>query len=153
MGRRKEKSAASTGTKPKRKMPVGKPWPKGVSGNPGGMHKGVAEVPELAGQWVPQAIQTLADLMLDPKTPAPARALCATSLLDRYAGKPKQLTEVDVSIEFDGWSAAQLRQYLIDGMSKLGLVELSSEAVDVTDYTEAPAPTGIRPMLPYDPEG
>lgn len=62
----------------------------GQSGNPGGRPKEVAEVRDLARQHTTAAIETLAALMADEKTPASARVAAAESLLNRGWGKAPQ---------------------------------------------------------------
>jgi hypothetical protein len=44
----------------------GRPFPKGVSGNPGGRPKVLGDVQELARQKSPEAITTLANIMQNP---------------------------------------------------------------------------------------
>jgi hypothetical protein len=68
----------------------GKPFPKGVSGNPGGRPKVLGDVQELARQKSPEAITTLANIMHDEKAPPAARVAAANALLDRGYGKPTQ---------------------------------------------------------------
>ena len=68
----------------------GRPFQKGVSGNPGGRPKVLGDVQELARQQSPQAINTLAVIMGDEKAPAAARVAAANALLDRGYGKPTQ---------------------------------------------------------------
>ena len=60
----------------------GKPFQKGVSGNPGGRPKVLGDVQELARQRSPEAINTLAAIMDDPKAPPAARVVAANSLLE-----------------------------------------------------------------------
>ena len=68
----------------------GKPFQKGVSGNPGGRPKVLGDVQELARQQSPQAIDALAKIMSDEKAPPAARVAAANALLDRGYGKPTQ---------------------------------------------------------------
>jgi hypothetical protein len=68
----------------------GKPFQKGVSGNPGGRPKVLGDVQELARQKSPEAINTLAKIMDDEKAPSAARVAAANALLDRGYGKPTQ---------------------------------------------------------------
>jgi Family of unknown function (DUF5681) len=86
---------------------VGRPFPKGVSGNPGGRAKGLKEVTELARHHAPEAIDTLVRIMRDPKANAAARGAAANALLDRGYGK----AVATVSVENTGRS---LEQMLID---------------------------------------
>ena len=69
---------------------TGRPFPKGVSGNPGGRPKVLGDVQELAREQSPQAINTLAKIMTDEKAPPAARVAAANALLDRGYGKPTQ---------------------------------------------------------------
>jgi hypothetical protein len=78
----------------------GRPFQKGVSGNPGGRPKVLGDVQELARHKSPEAITTLANIMNDAKAPPAARVAAANALLDRGYGKPTQpisqtLTKVD----------------------------------------------------------
>ena len=63
---------------------------KGQSGNPGGRHKGLAEVMALARTYTKAAIETLAGIMQDTAAPKAARVAAANGLLDRGYGKPPQ---------------------------------------------------------------
>ncbi len=69
----------------------------GVSGNPGGRPKVLAEVRDLARQHTTTAVQALVDIMQDKKAPAAARVGAATALLDRGYGKPTQPIEASVN--------------------------------------------------------
>ena len=78
----------------------GRPFQKGTSGNPGGRPRVLGDVQELARERSPEAINTLAAIMDDPKAPQAARVAAANSLLDRGYGKPTQpisqtLTKID----------------------------------------------------------
>jgi len=80
----------------------GRPFQKGISGNPGGRPKVSGDVQELARQKSPEAITTLANIMDDEKAPPAARVAAANALLDRGYGKPTQpisqtLAKVDPS--------------------------------------------------------
>jgi hypothetical protein len=92
----------------------GRPFPKGVSGNPGGRPKVLGDVQELAREQSPQAINTLAEIMNNEKTPPAARVAAANALLDRGYGKPTQpisktLAKVDPSTVSDEELAAIAR--------------------------------------------
>ena len=84
----------------------GRPFPKGVSGNPGGRPKVLGDVQELARQKSPDAINTLVEIMNNDKAAPAARVAAANSLLDRGYGKPAQpisqtLTKIDPSTMSD----------------------------------------------------
>ena len=68
----------------------GRPFRKGVSGNPGGRPKVLGDVQQLARQKSPEAINTLSNIMHDEKAPPAARVAAANALLDRGYGKPTQ---------------------------------------------------------------
>jgi hypothetical protein len=51
----------------------GRPFSKGVSGNPGGRPKVLGDVQDLAPQKSPEAINTLSNIMHDEKAPPDAR--------------------------------------------------------------------------------
>jgi hypothetical protein len=65
----------------------------GRSGNPGGRHKGVAEVMALARTYTKAAIETLVGIMQDEQAPKPARVAAASAILDRGYGRPPQAVE------------------------------------------------------------
>jgi hypothetical protein len=74
--------------------PRGRPFPKGVSGNPGGRPKELRDVVELARSHSPDAIKTLASVMQDEEAPPAARVAAANALLDRGYRKPAQAVAV-----------------------------------------------------------
>lgn len=88
----KRAMAESRGEAARRRGP-GRPFPKGVSGNPGGRPKEVAEVRDLARQHTEEAIRTLVTIMR-MGTPDRARAAAAEALLDRGWGRPMQPAEM-----------------------------------------------------------
>jgi hypothetical protein len=65
----------------------GRPFAKGVSGNPGGRPKEIGHVRDLARQHTEAAIRTLVEIVESGKTDA-ARAAAASELLSRGWGKP-----------------------------------------------------------------
>jgi hypothetical protein len=89
----------------------GRPFQKGISGNPGGRPKVLGDVQELARHKSPEAITTLANITNDEKAPPAARVAAANALLDRGYGKPTQpisqtLAKVDPSTISDEELAA-----------------------------------------------
>ena len=92
----------------------GRPFQKGVSGNPGGRPRVLADVQELARERSPEAINILAHVMRDEKAPPAARVAAANALLDRGYGKPTQpisqtLAKIDPSTMSDEELAAIVR--------------------------------------------
>src|SRR5262245_11097406 len=65
-------------------------WKPGQSGNPGGRPKEIGHVRDLARQYTPEAIETLATIMRNGKLDA-SRIAAAEALLDRAWGRPTNL--------------------------------------------------------------
>ena len=72
---------------------VGRPFPKGMSGNAGGRPKAAHSMQELARKHAPEAIRTLADIAKNG-TPS-ARVSAAIALLDRAYGKAPTFSTSD----------------------------------------------------------
>jgi uncharacterized protein DUF5681 len=72
------------------------PWQfqKGVSGNPGGKPKKLAEIVDLARSLAPDAIRSLHEIAVHGRSER-ARIEAAVALLDRGLGKPKVTVESD----------------------------------------------------------
>src|SRR5262249_41473804 len=82
--------------KPKRK-PRGKPFPKGVSGNPGGRPKQVHELMEIGRAFSAEGIEEVAAIMRDKELAAAMRMPAIDRILDRGMGKPVQPTAADLT--------------------------------------------------------
>jgi len=72
---------------------IGRPFVKGISGNPGGRPKGRSEVNELALKWSPEALRTLMRIMRDEEEETKERIRAAEIILDRGLGKVAELPE------------------------------------------------------------
>ena len=91
---------------------VGRPWPKGVSGNPGGWGKDVPALIRkarlLALQYAPKAVHTLANLL--DSDDERVRVAAAEGLLDRAGLRPYSLeperVEVVASVDVDALRAS-----------------------------------------------
>ena len=78
-----------------RRVPIGTPFKKGQSGNPGGRSKVVKEVQDLARQHTTDAIKTLVAICKRGQSEA-ARVAAASAILDRAYGKPTQTVNTNV---------------------------------------------------------
>jgi hypothetical protein len=65
----------------------------GQSGNPSGRPKSDVTIRELAKAYTEEAIETLAEIMRNPKASAATRVQASCALLDRGWGKPAQHIE------------------------------------------------------------
>src|SRR5215510_11563187 len=79
------------------KKVVGRPWPPGRSGNPGGRPKAALDVQELARAHTPDAIRALVAALDSPRE----RVAAATALLDRAWGRPVQAIAGDQDAPLD----------------------------------------------------
>ena len=91
--------AESSDTSARGRRGRGRPFAKGVSGNPGGRPKDIVHVKELAREYTAQAVKTLAAIMCDSEEPVAARVRAAESLLNRAWGTPESTANVNVSTE------------------------------------------------------
>lgn len=71
-------------------MPAGRPFQKGVSGNPGGRPRVVKDIQALAREHTDTAVAALVAALDNPRE----RVAAAQALLDRGYGKPTQKQEV-----------------------------------------------------------
>jgi|SRR5271165_1995094 len=106
---------------------LGRPFAKGVSGNPGGRPKELREIVELARSYAPEAIETLALIMANPEAP-PAARVAANAILDRGFGKPTQPVEAEAS---GGFSLATLVNLSIQHQA-----EMKAKQVDAMPSNE-----------------
>lgn len=79
--------------KPERRRGPGRPFPKGVSGNPGGRPKVVAEVMAELEKGSPEAAARLVELIGNEN--GKVAIMAATAVLDRVIGKPKESMHVE----------------------------------------------------------
>ena len=96
----------------------GRPFQKGISGNPGGRPKVLGDVQELAREKSPEAITTLANIMRDDKAPPAARVAAANALLDRGYGKPTQpISQTVARVDPSSISDEELAAIAMNGAS------------------------------------
>jgi hypothetical protein len=74
---------------------VGRPFPKGMSGNAGGRPKAAHSIQELARKHTIEALDVLVQIMLNEKAPPNARVAAANTLLDRAYGKAPTFSTTD----------------------------------------------------------
>ena len=101
-----------------RARPRGRPFPKGVSGNPGGRpaqgpdgRKIEADARLLARSHAVEAVENLVAIMNDPSASHMPRIIAANAILDRGWGRPPQALQVydcDVQREEREESAREL---------------------------------------------
>jgi len=72
----------------------------GISSNPGGRPKVLADVQAAAQEHSVDAIRTLASIMNNAKAPAAARIAAASALLDRGYGKPSQAINANTNVHY-----------------------------------------------------
>lgn len=75
-------------SKPERKNGPGRPFKKGVSGNPGGMPKAIADVRRKLRDLLPDATAALAELL--EHHDGKVRIMAVREVYDRTMGKPTQ---------------------------------------------------------------
>ena len=73
---------------------------KGQSGNPGGRPKDINHIRELARSYSDEALEILVELMRDKRASATGRGSAAVSVIERGYGKPTQVVESAMSVEY-----------------------------------------------------
>jgi len=86
----------------------GRPFPKGVSGNPGGRPKVLGDVQDLARQKSTEAINILSNIMHDEKAPPAARvAAHMEPIIPAARLRGFQLSSTSLTKELDDTQASQ----------------------------------------------
>jgi hypothetical protein len=81
-----------------RQPPIDTRFKPGQSGNPSGRPAAIREVERLAREHSADAIDALAQIMRNSKSPPSARVSAAETLLNRAWGKPSQTVELNGEI-------------------------------------------------------
>ncbi len=100
----------------------------------GSTAKQITDVRDLARQCTADAVETLKDVMLDPKAPPSARVAAANVLLDRGHGKATQHIEAEISV-YDS----------LDLPQKQALLEIIDGIIDADDGGNEDDPGGPAP--------
>lgn len=82
-----------------KKMPIGRPFQKGVSGNPSGRKKIPQEFRDIAEKYSVTALQRAIEIMTDPKEDTRNVLRAIEIILDRGIGKPIQALDIDAKTE------------------------------------------------------
>lgn len=99
----------------------GRPFPKGVSGNPGGRPKMNPEVKEILKAAAPEAARLLVEMMYDDN---PKIAMWAiTDVLDRTQGKPIQAQDINMDLSGIVDVRTQIRGVLLEQEQKRMLIQ------------------------------
>lgn len=96
------------------------------------------QIEALARSYAPDAIETLAEVALNPRTAAVARVTASNSLLDRGYGKPRET--VDLNTKIETLSADEARTALAAELQRLGLSEPDDQGASGAD--QAPGNPG-----------
>lgn len=73
---------------------------KGVSGNPGGRPKALAEVQRLAAEHTAANIRGLMEIASDKDAPAQARVAAHVAVMNRAHGTPTQTVQAEITDKF-----------------------------------------------------
>ncbi len=98
------------------KTPPGKPFTAGQSGNPGGRPRLPDDVKALARSYTRKAIETAAEIMLNPEETGTARMSAVNTLLNRGWGMPAQHVTTE---NLGNLSDAELRAELAAAVAEL----------------------------------
>jgi hypothetical protein len=130
------------------KKPIGKPFPKGKSGNPGGRPTMDPELAAMLDEGLPEAFSTLMTVMKNPKAAANARVRAAEVWIERRLGKPTQAVEhsgpgggpIAMASAFAVWCRSMSDAELDQLETLVGRAALAERGADDGDGGEGPPP-------------
>jgi len=114
---------------------IGRPWPKGISGNPAGLPKAIGELRKLAQTHTPEAIDALVTALKDKNGVVRVRA--AEALLDRAWGKPTQAVDLDVTA---CQSTVPIEDLPTETLKAMLAEQLAAEGKTLAEYESRPPP-------------
>ena len=129
----------------------GRPFAKGVSGNPSGRPKAAFDLQALAREKSPEAIETLSTIMRNDKATDNARVRAAEVLLDRGYGRPLQptaLATMEITKRADEMTDDELATIAAQGRITLPDAEpeeANESPANGSHHASAPA-TGARTL-------
>lgn len=94
------------------------------------MPKGLGEVKKLAREYTRQAIETLAEIMMDEKQTGSARVSAAETILSRGYGKPLQQMEVGKPGDFAEMTDDQVDAFIAQTVNELSAAKAKPEDND-----------------------
>lgn len=107
----------------------------GVSGNPRGRPKRDLDVAGLARSYTREAIETLAQIMMDEGAPPAARVSAANSLLDRGFGKAPQSLDMNHKMSLEDSFEDFVRQ--INAGPKAKVIPAVKDELSGADHEQA----------------
>ena len=101
-----------------------------------------AEAEQLLATNTALAAKTIAEMVRDPKTPAPTRLKAACELLDRGGLVVRREVQHSVTVE-DNRSISELKQSIMQLTQELGIKTVNGEIIDAEAVDVAQSDTGL----------
>lgn len=120
------------------------PFPKGISGNPGGRPRKIKAAADLAEEALVDVMTTLKAIMMDEKAPHAARVSAAKELADRAMGKARENVNITRRDDIDSLSEEELDVKLKEKLDQLREDEHRGQAGDSPTAGAAGDPQGSQ---------